>query len=75
MKRKFYIGVDSMADKDNLDFELMTEQEIKAAEAECGSVWEYLTDYPMQNWFEIDVSAENLAKLKEMVSAMEKELR
>lgn len=75
MKQRFFVGVDPMADKDNLDFAVMSKAEIAQAELESETIWEYLTDYLMQSWFELAISAENLAKLKQMADAMEKELR
>lgn len=72
--KRFFIGVDPMAGKDNLDFALMTEKEIKAVELESDSVYDYLTNYPMESWFEIGISIENLHKLEKMVEIIKKEV-
>ena len=73
MIRRLFVGVPILSD-DNFDFELMTEAEVKQAEEEAESVYEYLTQTNFQTWIEVACSETNLQKLQELCNEMKREL-
>jgi len=72
--RRLFVGVDPLLSDDNFDFCLMTEAEVKQAEEEAESVYEYLTATNYQNWVEVACSETNLEKLQKLCDEMKREL-
>ena len=73
MKLRLFVAVEPVLLDDNFDYEMMTEAEIKTAEEQSDSVYEYLTER-QQNWFEVACSETNLAKLEKLCKAMKHEI-
>ena len=74
MKRRLFVGVDPLLSDNNFDFAFMTEAEVKQAEKESDTVYEYLTVRHGESWFEVVCSEKNLAQLETLCKAMKEEL-
>lgn len=73
--KRIYIGILGFGTIDNVEYAVLTDEEIKEALEEHETIYDYLTDKPHDSWTEIPVTEGNLKAIEEIGRAMKEILR